>query len=221
MSSESSFDGQTFNEFDDFLPKPLSTDSESDHVDPEPTGTTTSFQAPLISVPTSSQTSMVPSTPGISESFFSLEIAPVQSTDCSRARKRMGRPHKRIYPRRLTVGISNTREDASAKLQDPTPKMSKPTSHKFLKTHPHRGYTSKFRFPPRTYPRSVRFSQTDTKRIAATPTGMRIPLTILLLSYRTVEQHLISCHELYAFSSIMLQGIILAVLLEITHGVME
>ena len=110
-----------------------STDSDSDHVDPEPTGATTSSQAPLTSVPTSSQTSMVPSTPGISESF-SLEIAPVQSTDCSRARKRMGRPHKRIYPRRLTVGISNTREDASAKLHDPTPKMSKPTSYKFLKS---------------------------------------------------------------------------------------
>ena len=122
MSSESSFDGQTFNEFDDFLPKPLSTDSESDHVDPEPTGATISSQAPLTSVPISSQTSMVPSTPGISESFFSLEIAPVQSTDCSRARKRMGSPHKRIYARRLTVGISNTREDASAKLQDLLPK---------------------------------------------------------------------------------------------------
>ena len=50
MSSESSFDGQTFNEFDDFLPKPLSTDSDSDHVDPEPTGATTSSQAPLTSV---------------------------------------------------------------------------------------------------------------------------------------------------------------------------
>ena len=117
MSSESSFDCQTFNEFDDFLPKPLSTDSDSDHVDPEPTGATTSSQAPLTSVPTLSQTSMVPSTPGISDSFFSLEIAPVQSTDRSRARTRMGRPHKRIYARRLTVGISNTREDASAKLQ--------------------------------------------------------------------------------------------------------
>ena len=80
MSSESSFDGQTFNEFDDFLPKPLSTDSDSDHVDSEPTGATTSSQAPLTSVPASSQTSMFPSTPGISESFFSLEISPVQST---------------------------------------------------------------------------------------------------------------------------------------------
>ena len=175
MSSESSFDGQTFNEFDDFLPKPLSTDSDSDHVDPEPTGATTSSQAPLTSVPTSSQTSMVPSTLGLSESFFSLEIAPVQSTYCSRTRKRMCQPHKRIYPRRLTVGISNTREDASAKLQDPTPKMSKPTSHKFLKTHPPRGYTtSNFRVPPRTYPKSVEFFQTDTKRIAALPTGMSI-----------------------------------------------
>ena len=148
MSNESSFDGQTFYEFDDLLPKQLSTDSDNDHVDPEHTGATTSSQAPLTSVPTLSQTSMVPSTPGISESF-SLEIAPVQSTDCSQTRKRMGRPHKRIYARRLTVGISNTREDASAKLQDSTPKMSKPTSHKFLKTHPPRGYTSKFHVPPR------------------------------------------------------------------------
>ena len=103
---------------------------------------------------------MVPSTPEISESF-SLEIA-VQSTDCSRARKRIGRAHKQIYGRRLTIGISNTREDALAKLQDPTPKMSKPTSHKFLKTHPLRGYTSIFRVPPRTYPKSVKFSKTDT-----------------------------------------------------------
>ena len=86
----------------------------------------------------------------------------------------MGRPHKRIYARRLTVGISNTREDPSAKLQDPTAKMSKPTSHIFLKTNPPRGYTSKFSVSPRTYPKSVKFSQTDTKRIAATPTGMRI-----------------------------------------------
>ena len=57
--------------------------------------------------------------------------------------------------------------------------------------------------------------------IISYPNGKQtiLPLTILLLSYRTVEQHLISCHELYAFSSIMLQGIILAVLLERTHGV--
>ena len=98
MSSESSFDGQTFNEFDDFLTKPLSTDSDSDHVDPEPTGATISSQPPLASVPTLSQTSIVLSTPGISESFFSLEIAPVQSTDCSRARKRMGRPTNEYTP---------------------------------------------------------------------------------------------------------------------------
>ena len=86
----------------------------------------------------------------------------------------MGRPHKRIYARRLTVGIPNTREDASSKLQDPTTKMSKPTIHKFLKTHPPRGYTSKFRVPPQTYLKSVKFSQTDTKRIGVTPTGIRI-----------------------------------------------
>ena len=40
MSSESSFDDQTFNEFDDFIPKPLSTDSDSDNLGPEPTGAT-------------------------------------------------------------------------------------------------------------------------------------------------------------------------------------
>ena len=110
MSSESSFDGQTFNEFDDFIPKPLSTDSDSDHLDPEPTGATFSSQAPPPPVPTSSQTSIAPSTPGISDSFFSLEIAPGQSTDCSRRRNRMGRPHKRIYARRHTVGIPNTKK---------------------------------------------------------------------------------------------------------------
>ena len=81
MSSESSFDGQTFNEFDDFIPKPLSTDSDSDNLVPEPTGATIYSRAPPPPVPTSSQTSIAPSTPGISESFFSLEIAPVQSTD--------------------------------------------------------------------------------------------------------------------------------------------
>ena len=108
MSSESSFDGQNFNEFDDFIPKPLSTDSDSNNFGPEPTGATIYSRAPPPPVPTSSQTSIAPSTPGISESFFSLEIAPVQSTDCSRGRKRMGRPHKRIYARRHTVGIPNT-----------------------------------------------------------------------------------------------------------------
>ena len=44
MSSESSFDGQTFNEFDDFIPKPLS--SDSDHLDPEPASATICSQAP-------------------------------------------------------------------------------------------------------------------------------------------------------------------------------
>ena len=174
MSSESSFDGLPFNEFDDFIPKALSTDSDSDHLDPEPTDATISSQAPQPTVSTSSQTSIAPSTPGILESFFSLDIAAVQSTDCLRVRKRMGRPRKRIYARRHTVGIPNIREDSSAQLQDPIPKMSKPTSHKFWKSHPRRGYTSKFRVPLHTYPKSVKFSQRDTKNIASTPTGMRI-----------------------------------------------
>ena len=79
-------------------PKQLSTDSDSDNLGPEPTGGTIYFRAPRPPVPTSSQTSIAPSTPGISWSF-SLEIAPVQSTDCSRGRKRMCRPQKRIYAR--------------------------------------------------------------------------------------------------------------------------
>ena len=67
----------------------------------------------------------------------------------------------------------------------------------------------------------MRNTKTNTYIHINYPNGKQtiLPLTILLLSYRTVEQHLISCHELHAFSSIMLQGIILAVLLEITHGV--
>ena len=43
--------------------------------------------------------------------------------------------------------------------------------------------------------------------------------TILLLFYRIVEQHLINCQELNAFSLIMLQEFILVALLERTHGV--
>ena len=86
----------------------------------------------------------------------------------------MGRPHKRIYARRHTVGIPNTRGNGSAQLQDPIPKMSKPTSQRFSKTHPRTGFASKFRLPLHSYPKSVKFSQRDTKRVASTPTGMRI-----------------------------------------------
>ena len=174
MSSESSFDGQVLHEFDDLLPKPLSTDSGSDHLDVESTGATISFQAPPPTVPTSSQTSIPPSTPGITDSFLSLEIAPVESTDCSRGLKRMGRPRKRIYARRHKVGIPNIREDTSDQLQDPIPNAPKHTIHKFCKTHPRRGYISKFRVPRPSYPKSVHFSKRDSKRIASTPTGMRI-----------------------------------------------
>ena len=174
MSSESSFDGQVLHEFDDLLPKPLSTDSGSDHLDVESTGATISFQAPPPTVPTSSQTSIPPSTPGITDSFLSLEIAPVESTDCSRGLKRIGRPRKRIYARRHKVGIPNIREDTSDQLQDPIPNAPKHTIHKFCKTHPRRGYISKFRVPRPSYPKSVHFSKRDSKRIASTPTGMRI-----------------------------------------------
>ena len=51
--------------------------------------------------------------------------------------------------------------------------MSKPTSLKFSKTHPRRGYTSKFRLPLHSYPKSVKFSQRDTMRVVSKPTGMR------------------------------------------------
>ena len=52
--------------------------------------------------------------------------------------------------------------------------MRQPTRQKFSKTRPRRGYTSKFRLPLHSYPKSVKFSQRDTKRVASTPTGMRI-----------------------------------------------
>ena len=84
MSSESSFDGQVSHEFDDLLLKPLYTYSKSDHLVIESTGATISSEFPPPTVPTSSQTSISPSTPGITDSFLSLEIAPVESTDCSR-----------------------------------------------------------------------------------------------------------------------------------------
>ena len=155
MSSGSSFDGQVLHEFDDLLPKPFSTDSDSDHyLDVESTGATISSQAPPPTVPTSSQTSIPPSTPGITDSLFSLEIAPVESTDCSRGRKRMGRPRKRIYTRRHKVGIPNIGEYTSSQLQDPIPITPKHTVHKFSKTHPRRGYIAKFRVPRPSYPRS-------------------------------------------------------------------
>ena len=109
----------------------------------------------------------------------------------SRKRKHMGRPHKRIYARRHTVGIPNTREDASTQLQDPIPKMRQSTSQKFSKTHPRRGYTSKFRLPLHSYPKSVEVSQRDTKRIASTPTGMRI-LDVGILAWRGTAWYILS-----------------------------
>ena len=137
MSSGSSFDGQVLHEFDDLLPKPFSTDSDSDHyLDVESTGATISSKLPPPTVPTSSQSSIPPSTPGITDSLFSLEIAPVESTDCSRGRKRMGRPRKRIYARRHKVGIPTIVEDTSSQLQDPIPPAPRHTVHKFSKlTH--------------------------------------------------------------------------------------
>ena len=82
MSSESSFDAQVFNEFDDFVPKPHSTDSYCIHSVPESPHTAISSQAPPppITILPSSQTSILPATPGISESFCKLYIAP-QDTD--------------------------------------------------------------------------------------------------------------------------------------------
>ena len=173
MSSESSFDGQVFYELDDLLPKPFSSGTDSEDLDLESPGSTISPQALPPTVPTSSQTSIPPSTPGITDSLFSLEIAPVESTDCSRGRKRMGRPRKRIYTRRHKVGIpniANIGEDTS----DQLPNRPKHTMHKFCKPHPHLGYIAKFRVPRPSYPRSVNFSKRDSKRIASTPTGMRL-----------------------------------------------
>ena len=135
MSSDSKLQGLVLHEFDDLLPKPFSTYSDKEHLDVESTGATISSPAYPPIVPTSSQTSFPPSTRRITDSLFSLKIAPVESTDCSRGRKRMCRPRKRIYTRRHQVGIPNIGEDTSDQLQDPVPNTPKYTIHKFGKTY--------------------------------------------------------------------------------------
>ena len=57
MSSESSFDRQVFYELDDLLPKPFSSDTDSEDSDLESPSSTISPQALPPTVPTSSQTS--------------------------------------------------------------------------------------------------------------------------------------------------------------------
>ena len=139
MSSESSFDAQVFNEFDDFVPKPHSTDSDCIPSDPDsdsPHAAISSQGPPLpINILPSSQTSIPPATPGISESFCKLDIAS-QDTDSLTSRRRRGRPFKRIYARRHALGNANTKEDALVKPADYITKMSKPRGHKFSKPIP-------------------------------------------------------------------------------------
>ena len=181
MSSESSFDAQVFNEFDDFVPKPNSTDSDCSPHSPHGAISSQGPPPPITILP-SSQIYIPPATPGISESFFKLDIAP-QDTDNLTGRRRRGRPFKLIYARRHTLGNANTREDASFKPAYYITKMSKPRGHKFLKTHPRRGYSSKFRIPVCNYPRPLEFAtyQGDTKRIVSKPKGMII-LNVGILS---------------------------------------
>ena len=168
MSSESSFDAQLFNEFDDFVPKPHSTDSLYSS-DPESPHADISSQGPLppITIP--------PATPGFSGFFCKLDIAP-QDTDSLPNRRLRGRPFKRTYVRSHTLGKANTKEDPLVKPADHITKMSKPRGHKFLKTHPRRGYCSKFRILVCNNPRELEFTtfQGDTKRIVSKPKGMRI-----------------------------------------------
>ena len=127
MSSESSFDAQVFNEFDDFVPKPHSTDSDCIPSNPESPHAAISSQGPPppITILPSSQTSIPPATPGISESFCKLDIAP-QDTNSLPNRRRRGCPFKRIYARRHTLGKTIAREDALVKPADYITKMSKP-----------------------------------------------------------------------------------------------
>ena len=92
-------------------------------------------------------------------------------------RGRRGLPFKRIYARRHTLRKTIAREDALVKQTDLIPKLqSKSRSPKLSKTNPLRGYTSKYRIPSYTYPRSVEFgtSQGDSNKIASIPTGMSI-----------------------------------------------
>ena len=73
MSSESSFDAQLFNEFDNFVRKPSSTDSDCFPSDPESPHEAISSQGTLLPTTTSYQTSILHQQLGFrSSSLFPL-----------------------------------------------------------------------------------------------------------------------------------------------------
>ena len=88
MSSQSSYDGLLLDYIDLY---PSRYDSEDV---PSQEQTFVSSQAPL-----------TPPTPGKSDTFFSLELSSV-----SRGKRRVGRPLKRVYPKRCVTLQKHTRE---------------------------------------------------------------------------------------------------------------
>ena len=68
--------------------------------------------------PTTSQTP--PSTPGISDSFFSIGLSS-QTSQCSRGRRSVGRPHKRVYLKRSTAYKPQVRDDSASSLKKAKP----------------------------------------------------------------------------------------------------
>ena len=106
--------------------------------------------------PTTSQTP--PSTPGISDSFFSIGLSS-QTSQCSRGRRSVARPHKRVYLKRSTAYKPHARDDSASSLK-------KAKTQHFYRTFPRYGYTSTLHVPAKTYTRSVEFrhSRTHTNR---------------------------------------------------------
>ena len=83
-------------------------------------------------MPSTSQTP--PSTPGKSESFFSIGLSS-QTSQRSLGRRSVGRPHKRVYLKRATAYQSQIRVDSGSRLK-------KAKTRHFYRTFPRHGYTS-------------------------------------------------------------------------------
>ena len=99
--SSSSFKGHVLREPGDMTPRSDSQDSDNICISLPPVpplGTISPICSPL-SEPTTSQTAVSPTSPGISQAFFSLglSLATSQVLDSPLIAKRMGRPRKLFY----------------------------------------------------------------------------------------------------------------------------
>ena len=111
MSSDSSsnFDGNVLYDDDELISR---SDSQSSDTEAESTNCLRPEQPDFI--PSTSQTP--PSTPGISESFFSIGLSS-QTSQRSLGRRSVGRPHKRVYLKRATAYQPQIRDDSGSRLK--------------------------------------------------------------------------------------------------------